>query len=130
MALVCVLVDDDEECREVFRVVLEMDGWSVFPARNGAEALALVAAHDPDLIITDLAMPHTDGLWLIDQVRQRWPTRRPILVLTGQDPLADALRRRPQQPTACQVLLKPVLPDRLIAAARALAEHYHRRSNP
>jgi DNA-binding response OmpR family regulator len=130
MALVCVLVDDDDDCRELYGVVLEMNGWRVLPARNGAEAFDLVAAHDPDLVITDLAMPHTDGVWLFDQVRQRCHTRPPILVITGQGVQAEALNAAGRRPTVCQVLLKPVYPEELASAAISLAGRCLRRRAP
>ncbi|WP_233836004.1 response regulator [Paraburkholderia sp. ZP32-5] len=56
-----LLVDDEPEILAAWRLILESEGYDVCCARNGVEALACVAAHVPDLIVTDWMMPIMDG---------------------------------------------------------------------
>ena len=65
-----LLVDDDDQFREMVRAMLERLGHAVVPARNGNEALARCAQVLPDLVITDLIMPDKEGLQTIRELRK------------------------------------------------------------
>lgn len=56
-----LIVDDDPDIRETFALVLESRGYAVRMAANGREALELVRAVDPDLVLLDLMMPVMNG---------------------------------------------------------------------
>lgn len=64
-----LVVDDDEDSRLSLRIVLGRQGYRVTEASDGAEALAAMAAEQPDLLITDGMMPIVDGAALIAAVR-------------------------------------------------------------
>ncbi len=89
-----MVVDDDESTREILRRTLQADGWEVWEAGNGREALELLAARKPALILLDLMMPVMDGFEFIDEYRRhpRWHTI-PVVVVTARDPSADEKRR-------------------------------------
>lgn len=57
-----LIVDDEQKIREVLRMYLEKDGFTVGEAADGEEALNLVAGERWDLIVLDLMMPGIDGL--------------------------------------------------------------------
>jgi two-component system chemotaxis response regulator CheY len=57
-----LVVDDDADQRLVLRNVLTMEGWTVFLAENGEEALAKVGPEKIDLIVSDIYMPVMDGI--------------------------------------------------------------------
>jgi CheY-like chemotaxis protein len=62
-----LVVDDDRDIRETLQEVLEMEGYAVTTARNGAEALTQARAERPSMILLDLFMPVMDGV----EFRQR-----------------------------------------------------------
>jgi signal transduction histidine kinase/ActR/RegA family two-component response regulator len=78
-----LVVDDEDLVREVVAQGLEAGGYEVLRARDAQTALALLAAGAPvDLLLTDLAMPGTDGLTLLREARRLRPGL-PALLLTG-----------------------------------------------
>ena len=65
-----VLVADDKAAsRELIRTVLEDCGYTVIEASDGVEALSLVRALEPDLIVLDLHMPKLDGFGVVAELR-------------------------------------------------------------
>ena len=66
-----LVVDDDNYIRLFLKETLEGKGFKVELAEDGAQALALVQDSPPDLVLTDLKMPHKDGLELLKIIRPR-----------------------------------------------------------
>ncbi len=80
-----LLVDDENQLRRVMRDLLERDGYTVFEARDGAQALEQVDTHAPDILVLDLNLPGLDGYGVITQLRSRQATEDlPIIVLTAK----------------------------------------------
>lgn len=106
---VVLLVDDIEDCRDVYGQFLRHTGYEVVEAADGREALAKVATFRPDVIVMDLWMPHLDGWESIRQLKASPATSGiPVLVLTGD---AYAQARSEAQAAGCQAyLVKPCLP--------------------
>jgi len=77
-----LVVEDEPLARNLFREVLSRDGYEVTEAADGDQALDLIRAQRFDLMISDLVMPKTDGLKLVQQVHSTYP-RMPILFVTG-----------------------------------------------
>ena len=79
-----VLADDTAEYRLLLRIILEQDGRFevVGEAADGAEAVRVTTAEQPDVLVLDLAMPVLDGLQAIPQVRAASPATA-IVVLSG-----------------------------------------------
>ncbi|HEY0990942.1 MAG TPA: response regulator transcription factor [Kofleriaceae bacterium] len=112
------LADDERLIRQGFRKLLELDGAIavVGEAADGAEALALVPAAAPDVLLLDVRMPRMSGLDVLDRLGDGRP---PTLVLTTFD---DAeLLLRAVRAGARGFLNKDVSLDELVAAIRALA---------
>ncbi len=76
-----VVVDDDPTVADVVERYLVRDGHTVLSARDGNEALRLIAAHPPDLVVLDLMLPGIDGLEVCRRLRERWPI--PVVMLTA-----------------------------------------------
>lgn len=120
-----LLVDDIEDCRDVYGQFLKHTGYEVVEAADGFEALAKATALAPDIIVMDLWMPHLDGWESIRRLKSSASTARiPILVLTGD---AYAQARTDAEAAGCQAyMVKPCLPmdvaaavGRLVMGARA-----------
>lgn len=77
-----LLIDDEVDIRDTLGQVLALKGYRVTTAATGAAALRLAKDDPPHLVLTDLQMPDSDGLVLIDQLRQVVPQAL-ILLLTG-----------------------------------------------
>jgi CheY-like chemotaxis protein len=91
-----LVVDDDEEIRDLLATTLSADGHTVDGARDGGEALALLALRPYDLVLSDLRMPHVDGPSLYEtlQTRHRFPvrfaTKLPRVIFMTANPAAHA----------------------------------------
>ena len=77
-----LVIDDDEQIRELLRETLERDGYEVVTASNGAEGIRLHCEHSADLIITDILMPVKEGLATIHKLRSQFPEVK-IIAITG-----------------------------------------------
>ena len=84
--LTAVIVDDTPDIRMLTRMALEMDGGVtvVAEAGNGREGIEVVAAHQPDVVLLDMAMPVMDGLEALPHIKQASPRTR-VLVVSGFD---------------------------------------------
>jgi two-component system, chemotaxis family, chemotaxis protein CheY len=80
-----LIVDDDPDTVHLVQTIVELEGYEVRSARNGAEALSVINdSYKPDLILLDLMMPVMDGWTFSRTVRQSETTREtPIIVLSG-----------------------------------------------
>lgn len=79
-----LLVEDDAEFAEMYRLRLEADGYDVKWARNGREGLALANSWEPHLVFLDVRMPEMDGLDLLRELRGDPATAAiPVVVLTN-----------------------------------------------
>jgi two-component system response regulator AtoC len=66
-----LVVDDEAKMRRLLEIMLTQMGYAVLQAADGVEALALLAEHVVDLVITDLRMPRLDGIELLRQLREQ-----------------------------------------------------------
>jgi putative nucleotidyltransferase with HDIG domain len=83
-------VDDEPNILSALRRMLSLEGFEVFTAESGAQALGLLANESVHVIISDMQMPGMDGSELLEQVRQQWPqTMR--LMLTGASDVSGAI---------------------------------------
>lgn len=115
-----IVVDDQALVREGIRTLLEVAGIDVVSeAADGAEALAAIEAHDPEVVLMDLRMPRHDGIWALERLRERG-LAVPVLVLTTFDD--DTLVLRALRAGARGYLLKDVTIAQLARAVRVLAE--------
>ncbi|KGE16879.1 response regulator transcription factor [Paenibacillus wynnii] len=89
MSAKIIVADDERNITDVCRRYLEREGWSVWVAADGEEALRLWSEHRPDMLILDLMMPKLGGIEVCDQIRQVEET--PIIMLTARGEEADRL---------------------------------------
>ncbi|MFY9579626.1 MAG: response regulator [Gaiellaceae bacterium] len=80
-----LVVDDDPQVREVVRVNLEMEGYTVREAGNAEEGLAAVEDDAPDLILLDVMMPQVDGWEMLRRVQEQHGIGSiPVVMFSGQ----------------------------------------------
>ena len=80
-----LVVEDEDSLRRVLKDLLEMEGYTVCEARDGAEAIEQVDRHNPDLMLLDLNLPNVDGFTVIRKLRAELNTADlPIVVLTAR----------------------------------------------
>ena len=77
-----LVVDDQEEMRELLSEMLASEGYAPFAVSSAEEALRQLALSAFDLLLTDLNMPRMDGLALLGRVKERFPSL-PVVVITG-----------------------------------------------
>ena len=89
-----LIVEDDEESREMLERTLSSVGWRTRSADNGRAALLRLEEELPTLILLDLMMPEMDGFEFVHEIRQResW-SQIPIVVLTAKDLNEDDRKR-------------------------------------
>jgi DNA-binding NarL/FixJ family response regulator len=121
MRLKIVIADDHQLMRCALRTVLSADpGVEVVgEAESGRQALDVIARMSPDIALLDVRMPGLDGLAVLDEVRQRHPSVRVIMVSAlEQDEVVHAAFKR----GAAAFVLKRVDPRDLCAVVRQVAE--------
>src|SRR5947209_1938390 len=82
-AYTVLVVDDEPPIRRFLRTSLGAAGYRMIAAENAAEAIAMLLAESPDVVILDLGLPDKSGLEVIADIRQRSPV--PIIVLSARD---------------------------------------------
>jgi CheY-like chemotaxis protein len=112
-----LVVDDEPAIRTLLRSMLEPVGYEVNEASDGNQALAAVERFDPHLVITDLVMPHKEGIETIAAIRQSRPSVR-ILAFSGQG--GSTYLSMARHLGADDALSKPVAPEDLVRRVRGL----------
>jgi DNA-binding NtrC family response regulator len=77
-----LVVDDEEDVRDVLQGILEGADYRVSTAADGNEASKLLAAEKFSLVLTDLLMPDRDGIEVVGELRKKYPTT-PVIVMSG-----------------------------------------------
>jgi CheY-like chemotaxis protein len=109
-----LVVDDEPDIRLLVRFTLGLDGHEVVEARDGSEALEVVARHRPDLIVLDVMMPEVSGWDALTRLKSDDDERVrhiPIVMLTALSSPLD--RARGGIEGAVRYLAKPIAPDDL-----------------
>ena len=83
-----LIVDDDPKLLKMLQRTLTYENLTVFTANNGLEALPIVEANKPDLIIADWMMPKMDGIALVRRLRDE-ENKILILMLTARDAIEN-----------------------------------------
>lgn len=111
-----LVVDDEQNIRELAQLYLEKEGFGVITAVDGNQALQLVKQNDPTLIVLDLMLPEVDG-WEVCR-RVRLDSNVPILMLTARDDDIDKIVGL--EMGADDYLTKPFNPRELVARVKAI----------
>jgi len=85
-----LVVDDEINMQVVLRAMLKKEGYEVLTARDGLEALKILAATEVDVVVTDLKMPRLDGMGLLERVMEDYPST-PVIMITAHGTVATAV---------------------------------------
>jgi CheY-like chemotaxis protein len=108
-----LLVEDNEDLRELLGIWLETAGARVQQAANGLEALRWVRLAVPHVIICDLHMPGLDGCGFVEHMRRELKLEVPVIALTGSE--SERALFRTLEAGFCGHLLKPVTREALVS---------------
>ena len=113
-----LVVDDDDESRDLITAVLRQAGATVTGVESAAKALAYTASNRADIVLTDIAMPHTDGYALQRTMRERGQlentrivalTAFPASVVSAEEAAFDSYLRKPIDPFELAARLREIV---------------------
>jgi excisionase family DNA binding protein len=114
-----LLVDDDDNMRELVRLELEREGYDVQEAASADEGLASIETSKPELVLLDVMMPHVDGWEMLRRIQERHGAGAiPVLMFSGQ--VDDAARRQAASSGASGFVGKGFDLDELVEQAKAI----------
>jgi DNA-binding response OmpR family regulator len=115
-----LVVDDDAHLRELVKVFLQGEGFSVLEAADGVEALRILESVKVDMTILDIMMPNMDGWELCRQLREAYDI--PLLMLTAKGETNDKIQGF--QLGTDDYLVKPFEPLEMVMRVKALLKRY------
>ncbi|SLM28059.1 Sensory box histidine kinase and response regulator protein [Desulfamplus magnetovallimortis] len=114
-----LLVDDEQDIREVLGITLEDMGFEVFTAENGQKAMELFDKQDFSIILTDIKMPVMDGIELLKKIKFKSPLTE-VIMITGHGDMDLAIESFRHE--AVEFITKPVDVTKLEVAIRRAEE--------
>ena len=109
-----LVVDDSAVSRKVASLALERNGYEIFQAKNGLEALTSMNTEKPDLVLLDVIMPGMDGYETLSILKKSQELKHiPVIMLTSRDKLFDKIKGK--MSGSDEYLTKPFDPDDLVA---------------
>ena len=115
-----LVIDDEQGILESLRILLRNEGFAPILANGGKEGLAALAREQPDIVLTDIRMPHATGVEILAAARQQDPDL-PVILMTAQATLQSAMQAVNEG--AFYYIQKPFRNDELLAILKRAAEH-------
>ncbi len=117
-----LVVDDDDQMRDLLQAFLTDEGYNVIAASNGKDALKAMEDEKPDLVFLDIEMPEMNGLGVLNEMQQR-SLHIPVIVITGHSTMDNAIQAI--RSGAREFITKPFDLNKI----RALAKRYLNKTN-
>lgn len=125
-----LVIDDEPTIRALVAKIVERAGLPVDSARDGAEAIELLDAHEYAVVVVDLMMPNVDGYAVIEYLKQRRDERPAVIVVSAGE---SAMLRQLDASMVHSIVRKPfdidVLGDLITAASRSVAGSSRKRES-
>jgi two-component system, NtrC family, response regulator AtoC len=114
-----LVVDDEENIRLVLKTLLKRNGYEVEAAKNGEEAIALIDSYGPDVVLTDVRMPRTGGLDLLNALKAK-NNPATVIVMSAYGNVDQAIEA--MKAGAYDYIQKPFKPDEVVLTLRKAEE--------
>jgi signal transduction histidine kinase len=114
-----LLVDDEQDIRDILQLALTDAGYDVLQAENGRQALDLFLEKRPPIVITDIKMPVMDGIQLLRRIKREAPDTE-VVMITGHGDMDLAIRSLKHEAT--DFITKPIHVDALEIALKRVGE--------
>jgi two-component system nitrogen regulation response regulator NtrX len=116
-----LIVDDEESIRRSLSGILSDEGFAVATAADGDAALAAIERDGlPELVLLDIALPGRDGVEILEELRERWPTL-PVVMMSGHGTIETAVRTT--RIGAFDFVEKPLSIDKLLLTLQHALDH-------
>ena len=116
-----VVIDDEQDIREVMAITLQDAGYIVATASDGAAGLQLCDEKSPQIVITDIRMPGLDGLQVLETLKKKYPDIE-VIVATAFGEMDLAIRAL--QLDASDFITKPISDEALYLALKRASERF------
>ncbi|ODU57724.1 MAG: DNA-binding response regulator, partial [Clostridium sp. SCN 57-10] len=126
MSKIILVIEDDGNIRELLRLYLEQEGYSVETAQDGLEGMRAFKRLHPDLVLLDLMMPVMDGTQVIREIRTS--SKTPVIMLTAKGETFDKVTGL--ELGADDYITKPFEMRELIARVRAVLRRFDKGGAP
>ena len=117
-----IICDDEADIRSALKIYLAKDGYSIFEAENGKQALEIAAREDIHLILMDIMMPVMDGITALIKIRET--SNIPVILLTAKSQDADMISGL--NVGADDYITKPFNPTEVAARVKSQLRRYMR----
>ncbi len=114
-----LVIDDEASTRDLLKMSLESDGYTVFVAEDGPKGLEIFARENPPVVLTDIKMPGMDGIEVLRKVKEQSPDTE-VIVITGHGEMNLAVQAL--QLEASDFINKPISDEGLAVALRRAEE--------
>jgi Response regulators consisting of a CheY-like receiver domain and a winged-helix DNA-binding domain len=115
-----LIIDDDEEIRNVISIYMKNEGYRPLPARDALEAMELLKSNNIDLVILDIMMPKMDGIHACMKIREA--NNMPVIIISAKDADADIIYGLASG--ADDYITKPFNPLELVARVKSQLRRY------
>jgi len=116
-----IVLEDDDGIRDMIRMSLEAEGFSVKVARDGRDILSLANQFNPDLVISDVMMPGGGGYEVLRNLQSDQTLRQvPVIMISGYAFDASTKKMMEQEPNVKGFLEKPIRPTQFITKIHEL----------
>lgn len=112
-----LVVDDETLIADTIVQILNRNGFIAEAAYSGKDAIEVASRHCPELVLSDVMMPHVDGVEAAIAIRQHCPDTR-IVLFSGQAATVEILARARERGHNFELLPKPIHPTQLIKHLR------------
>jgi len=124
-----LVVDDEPNVLRMVSYTMQIEGFEVITAQNGAEALNKALTESPDLVLLDVMLPDMSGVEVCTQLRKKPETiNLPVIILSAMSQVPDKIKGL--EAGADEYITKPVTPGELVARVKALLARYEQVHRP